>query len=137
MTGTKILWGQILVVFAVVLVTLWAATQWTAWRLGFQPQLGPPWFNLVGVPVYLPPIFFWWWFRFDAYAPSIFLEGGAIASSGGFAAIAISIGMSVWRAREAKAVTTYGSARWATRAEVRSAGLLGPDGVVLGRFARA
>jgi type IV secretion system protein VirD4 len=136
MTGTKILWGQILVVFAVVLVTLWAATQWTAWRLGFQPQLGPPWFNLVGVPVYLPPIFFWWWFRFDAYAPSIFLEGGAIASSGGFAAIAISIGMSVWRAREAKAVTTYGSARWATRAEVRSAGLLGPDGVVLGRFAR-
>jgi type IV secretion system protein VirD4 len=136
MTGTKILWGQILVVFAVVLVTLWAATQWTAWRLGFQPQLGPPWFNLVGVPVYLPPIFFWWWFRFDAYAPSIFLEGGAIASSGGFAAIAISIGMSVWRAREAKAVTTYGSARWATRKEVRSAGLLGPDGVVLGRFAR-
>jgi type IV secretion system protein VirD4 len=122
MTGTKILWGQIVVVFAVVLVTLWAATQWTAWRLGFQPQLGPPWFNLVGVPVYLPPIFFWWWFRFDAYAPSIFLEGGAIASSGGFAAIAISIGMSVWRAREAKAVTTYGSARWATRAEVRSAG---------------
>jgi hypothetical protein len=106
-TGTKILWGQILVVFGVVLVTLWAATQWTAWRLGFQPQLGPPWFNLAGLPVYVPPIFFWWWYRFDAYAPSIFLEGGAIASSGGFAAIAISIGMSVWRAREAKAVTTY------------------------------
>ena len=136
MTGTKILWGQILVVFAVVLMTLWAATQWTAWRLGFQPQLGPPWFTLANVPVYVPPIFFWWWYRFDAYAPSIFLEGGIIASSGGFAAIAISVGMSVWRAREAKAVTTYGSARWATRNEVRSAGLLGPDGVVLGRFAR-
>src|SRR5207342_1092639 len=30
---------------------------------------------------------------------------------------------------------TYGSARWATREEVRSAGLLCPDGVVLGRHA--
>jgi type IV secretion system protein VirD4 len=134
-TATKILWGQILVVFTIVLVTLWTATQWTAWRLGYQPQLGPPWFALAGAPVYLPPAFFWWWYHFDAYAPSIFLEGAAIAASGGFGAIGIAIGMSVWRAREAKAVTTYGSARWATREEVRSAGLLCPDGVVLGRDA--
>src|SRR5215472_4266866 len=135
LSATKILWGQILIVFAIVLATLWAATQWTAWRLGFQPQLGPPWFIFAGMPVYQPPIFFLWWYHFDAYAPSIFLEGAAIAASGGFASIGIAIGMSVWRAREAKAVTTYGSARWATRNEIRSAGLLGPDGVVLGRYA--
>jgi type IV secretory pathway TraG/TraD family ATPase VirD4 len=103
MNATKILWGQILVVCTIVLATLWLATQWTAWRLGFQPQLGQPWFDLAGIPVYLPPIFFLWWFHFGAYAPNIFLEGAAIASSGGFAAIAIAIGMSVWRAREAKA----------------------------------
>jgi hypothetical protein len=37
-----------------------AATQWTAWRLGFQPQLGQPWFNIwPGMPVYLPQAFFW------------------------------------------------------------------------------
>ena len=24
--------------FAVVLATMWLATQWTAWRLGYQPQ---------------------------------------------------------------------------------------------------
>src|ERR1700676_2723497 len=136
MSATKILWGQITAVFVIVLVTLWTATQWTAWRLGFQPQLGPPWFELAGAPVYVPPIFFWWWYHFDAYAPGIFLEGAAIAASGGFAAIGIAIGMSVWRAREAKAITTYGSARWATRNEVRGARLLNPDGVVLGRLAR-
>ena len=112
MSATKILWAQILIVFAVLLATLWGATQWTAWRLGFQPQLGPPWFMFAGMPVYLLPIFFLWWFHFDAYAPSIFLEGAAIAVSGGFASIGIAIGMSVWRAREAKTVTTYGSARW-------------------------
>ena len=65
------------------------------------------------------------------------MEGAAIASSGGFAAIAIAIGMSVWRAHEAKEAVTYGSARWASAREVQSAGLLGADGVVLGRFGRS
>jgi type IV secretion system protein VirD4 len=135
-TATKILWGQISIVLAVVLATIWLATQWTAWRLGFQPQLGSPWFELSGVPVYVPPAFFWWWYHYDAYAPRIFLEGAGIAVSGGFAAIGIAIVMSVWRAREAKTITTYGSARWATKREIRAAGLLGSDGVVLGRFGR-
>ena len=107
MTGTRILWGQIAVIMMIVLVTMWAATEWTAWRLGFQPQLGPAWFEVLGAPVYLPPAFFWWWYRFDAYAPRIFIEGAAIAASGGFMSIVIAIGMSVWRAREAKAITTY------------------------------
>src|SRR3982074_601335 len=42
--------------------------------------------------------------------------------------------MSVLRAREAKRVTTYGSARWAETREVREAGLLGDEGVLLGRW---
>ena len=113
MTATKILWGQILTVFAIVLTTTWGATQWTAWRLGFQPQLGTPWFDLAGLSVYPPPAFFWWWYFYDAYAPRIFLEGALIAASGGFVSIAVAIGMSVWRAREAKHAETYGSARWA------------------------
>jgi type IV secretion system protein VirD4 len=43
--------------------------------------------------MYVPPAFFWWWYRFDAYAPRIFLEGAAIAASGGLAAIGIAIGV--------------------------------------------
>jgi type IV secretion system protein VirD4 len=134
MSATKILWGQILTVFLIVLTTTWGATQWTAWQLGFQAQLGPPWFELFGCAVYLPPSFFWWWFSYDAYAPSIFLEGAYIAASGGFIAIAVAIGMSVWRAREAKDVETYGSARWAKPDEVKEAGLLESDGVMLGKL---
>ena len=42
--------------------------------------------------------------------------------------------MSVWRAREAKTVTTYGSARWAESREIRHAGLFHAEGVVLGRW---
>ena len=134
MSATKILWGQILVVFAIVLVCVWGATEWVAWRLAFQPELGQPWFRVLGFPFYLPPAFFWWWYGYDAYAPSIFVEGAYIAASGGFIAAAVAIGMSVWRAREATKVETYGSARWADIHEVKAAGLLGPDGVVLGRY---
>ncbi|MFG1433329.1 conjugal transfer protein TraG [Xanthobacter sp. V2C-8] len=136
MSGTKILWGQILTVFLIVLATTWGATEYAAWKLGFQAQLGPPWFTVLGFPMYLPPSFFWWWYAYDAYAPSIFVEGAYIASSGGFIAVAVAMGMSVWRAREAQKVETYGSARWAGTEEVKSAGLLGADGVVLGRYDR-
>src|SRR5882672_4981156 len=134
MSATKILWGQLLFASVVVLAFLWAATEWTAWRLAFQPQLGPAWFVIGHWPVYQPLAFFIWWFKFDAYAPKIFIEGGGIAASGGIAAMAVAIILSVWRAKEAQNVTTYGSARWADIKEVRRAGLLGPDGVVLGRL---
>lgn len=136
MTATKILWGQITIVFLIVLITTWSATQYVAWQLGFQAQLGAPWFRLFGIPVYFPPAFFAWWFSYDAYAPEIFTEGAFIAASGGFVSIAVAIGMSVWRAREAKNAETYGSARWAEKGEVKTAGLLGPDGVVLGKLER-
>jgi type IV secretion system protein VirD4 len=135
MSATRILWSQILVILSIVLAAMWAATQWVAWKLGYQPQLGQPWFEIIsGVPVYLPPSFFWWWYAYDAYAPQIFVEGAYIAASGGFISIAVAIAMSVLRAREAKTAATYGSARWATRQEIRAAGLTAPDGVVLGTF---
>ncbi|MBS48839.1 MAG: conjugal transfer protein TraG, partial [Sphingobium sp.] len=110
MSATKILWGQVFTVFLIVLAAIWAATQWTAAALAYQPQLGAPWFMLGDWPIYPPPAFFWWWFSFDAYAPEIFQTGAFIAVSGGFAAIVVAIGMSVWRARELKNAETYGSA---------------------------
>ena len=136
MSGSRVLWGQITIVVVIVLAAIWGATEWTAWRLGFQGQLGTPWFELDEWPFYYPPAFFWWWYSYDAYAPAIFVEGAIIAASGGFLSIAVAITLSIIRAREAKNVATYGSARWASAEEVKAAGLLGPDGVVLGRLDR-
>jgi type IV secretion system protein VirD4 len=134
MSATRILWGQLLLASLAVLGFVWAATEWTAWRLAYQPQLGSAWFMIWHWPIYQPAAFFIWWFKFDAYAPVIFMQGACIAASGGIAAIVIAMVLSIWRAREAQHVTTYGSARWADAREVQRAGLLGPDGVVLGRF---
>src|SRR5438874_6021571 len=133
MSATKIIWHQVILVCLIALTFVWAATEWTACQLAFQPQLGPAWFRLGAWPVYQPFAFFIWWFEFDAYAPTIFLQGGAIAGSGGIAAIAAAMVLSVLRAHEARDVTTYGSARWADTGEVKRAGLLGNDGLVLGR----
>lgn len=35
MSATKILWGQVITVFLIVLIAVWAATQWTAAALPF------------------------------------------------------------------------------------------------------
>ncbi|MFT8421332.1 MAG: conjugal transfer protein TraG [Gluconacetobacter sp.] len=134
MSGSRFLWGQVVLVLLIVFVAIWSATEWTAWRLGFQPQLGAPWFMVAGWPFYDPPAFFWWWYFYDAYAPSIFVMGGYIASSGGLISVIVAIALSILRAREARNVATYGSARWADAVEVKEAGLLDPDGVVLGRW---
>ncbi len=106
MSGSKILWLQVFTVFGIVIAAIWGATEWTAWQLAFQPELGAPWWAPAGLPVYLPPAFFWWWFAYDAYAPEVFLHGAYVVAAGTSGAIIAAIAMSVWRAREAKNVIT-------------------------------
>ncbi|MBK1967796.1 MULTISPECIES: conjugal transfer protein TraG [Brevundimonas] len=132
MTPTKLLLGQILVCFAIVIFGVWAATQWAAAMLGYQPQLGAPLFTLFGQPVYQPWALFGWWFHFEAYAPEVFDKAGMLAGASGFMACAAAIVGSLWRARQNRKVTTYGSSRWATHAEIARAGLMRPSGVFLG-----
>ncbi|HED8905512.1 TPA: hypothetical protein R6G40_003333 [Pseudomonas aeruginosa] len=57
MQGTNVLFGQIAVVFGIVIAGVWGATQWTAAALGYQLRLGSPWFDLLGTPIYVsdPP----------------------------------------------------------------------------------
>jgi type IV secretion system protein VirD4 len=131
---TGVLFGQILIVLATASAGVWAATQWTAAALGYQSQLGPAWFALSGVPIYQPWRIFEWWYSYDAYAPAVFLRGGAIAASSGMLAAMAGVAAAVWRSRAAKHVTTYGSARWAEHDEVRAADLSRPAGVFLGRL---
>ncbi|MDR5729994.1 MAG: conjugal transfer protein TraG [Terriglobia bacterium] len=134
MTPTKFLIGQITIVFAVVIATLWFATEWSAWQLWFQPRLGAPWFTIFGLPVYYPWRLFEWWYVYDAYAPKLFNDAGLIAAAGGFVGIAVAIVGSLWRARQNKLVTTYGSSRWASDREIVRAGLFRPTGVFLGQL---
>ena len=131
--STGVLTGQVLLVFGIATLGVWFATQWTAAALGYQARLGDPWFAFLGAPVYYPWRLFQWWYFYNAYAPDIFLRGGAIAACSGIASAGAAIAASVWRSRQSKLVTTYGSARWASKDEIADAGLLKPAGVFLGR----
>jgi len=134
MTPTRLLIGQILIVFAIVIAGVWFATQWAAAELGYQAGLGAPWFVALGVPVYYPWRLFEWWYAYDAYAPELFNWVGGIAASSGLVGCAVAILGSLWRARQNRLVTTYGSSRWATAREVEGAGLFRTSGVFLGRL---
>lgn len=134
MSPSKILIGQFLIVLAIILVTIWGATQWTAHALDYQPALGLPWFYADDLPVYLPWRLFQWWYAYEAYAPGVFSRAGAIAASGGLFGILAAVIGSVWRSRWEKRVTTYGSAHWAEPKDIRNAGLLTSEGVFLGQW---
>lgn len=134
MTPTKILIGQAIVVFLIIAVAMWIATQYVAVSFGFDPALGAPWVVFGETPVYYPWRLFEWWYAYDAYAPDIFMQGGAIAAAGGVVGAGAAIAGSVWRARQQQNVTTYGSARWATRTDIAAAELFDPNGVFLGEW---
>jgi type IV secretion system protein VirD4 len=136
MTPTSLLIGQISIVFAIVIAGVWSATQWAASMLGYQAQLGEPWTVLFGLPVYRPWQLFPWWYSYDAYAPAIFNRAGMLAGASGFLGCGAAVAGSLWRARQARLVTTYGSSRWATPRDIIRAGLFTASGVFLGRLDR-
>ncbi len=125
MTPTKVLFGQILVVFSIVVLSLSLATQWTAASLGYQASSaipGPCFTASRSIsPGVLRLVVRVRRLRADVFSAAPMSPRRA-ASLGALAAMA----GSVWRARQAKLVTTYGSARWATARDLKRSGMLAP-----------
>ncbi len=134
MTPTRVLIGQGTLVVAIVIGSMWGATQWVAVMLGNQAALGTAWFKIAETPIYFPWQLFEWWFEYGHYAPDVFDKAGALAAGGGLAGALVSFAGSLWRARQNEVVTTYGSARWATDKDIRTSGLLTSRGVFLGKY---
>ena len=136
MRGGRILWGQIAVVFTIVLVMTWAATQWTAFRLGFQPQLGTHGSSWRACRSIIRRPSSGGGFRSTPMRPR---SSSRAASSRHRAASSPSPPPSSCRSsgRGRRATSPPTARRDGPRIrEIRAAGLLGPDGVVLGRYDR-
>jgi type IV secretion system protein VirD4 len=134
MEPTKVLLGQGCLVVSIVAGGLWGSTQWTAAMLGNQPRLGAPLTTLLGQPIYAPWRLFEWWYAYEAYAPDVFRTAGMFAGGSGLAGTVVAIAGSLWRARQSKNVSTYGSARWATAEDMKRARLFSGSGVFLGKI---
>lgn len=130
-TGLRVF--QTTSVLFLLLSGLWTSTQLTAHLLGYQRELGAPLFTLAGYLVYAPWKFIQWYFVYGAYAERAFLVGSIPAYIGPLLAVIWAIAVATVIERKKRKSTTYGSARWATAAEVKEAGLLENAGVVIGQ----
>ncbi len=109
-----------------------AATQWTAAKLDFHPLLGGPMFHAGSLLVYSPLRYPAWSLRFHRSAPAVFRIGNLLVVSGVLLGAGGAIVIRLKEVRSADRPTTFGSSRWATKAEVKQYGLLGHEGVMLG-----
>lgn len=131
---------------ALIILALWGATQWTAgewtagqWTAGQwtasgpdrRHDLGAAWFRIGAWEIYHPWQLFLWWYCFGDLAPELFARAGILVGGAGLVAILVAL-IGAGLRLQGRAATTYGSARWATRRDIRRAGLHGKDGVILG-----
>ena len=132
MSPQSIIIVQIIIVFVTIICAVWYATAWVAAELAYNAYLGPAWFTVRDTPVYYPWRLFEWWYAFDAYAPQVFSKGGMIAAGGSFIGAVFAVIGSVWRGRQSKNLTTFGSSKWASMKQISDAGLFKDAGVFLG-----
>lgn len=119
----------IMVLFMVTIFACWLATEYTAWKLAFQPALGPPLFSTPGgaLKVYSPFDFFLWLIQFGHVdgTEEAFKGGEWILFSLHFLFVP-AIWLTVRRAKKfaQHKNNLHGSARWADKEDIHNATLL-------------
>jgi type IV secretion system protein VirD4 len=113
------------------------STQYVARQLRYHPHLGAPVMTVRGTPVYRPWAWLEWDDRFHRYAPRVF-ETASLVTYGVLACVLVpALALAFVGRPGARGSTSHGSARWGTTEELRAAGMLGSEGVVLCQTARA
>jgi type IV secretion system protein VirD4 len=119
-----------LVAVLVVAAGLVSATQFAASSLRYDRRLGSPVATVAGARLYAPWAWIGWSARYEEAAPRVFAVAQAVTFGAALAAFGL-LAVAAGALRRREASTAHGSARWATRRELRGAGLLEPGGVVL------
>jgi len=122
-----VLMSTVGVLFLIIIVACWTATQYAAAKLAYQPALGVPLLSLGRVGIYSPFDFFVWLIKFGHVegTEDVWQAGEWILFSLHFLFVP-AIWMAVRRYRKASEKTDlHGSAHWATEREIEKTGLLG------------
>ncbi|NVN91829.1 MAG: IncP-type conjugal transfer protein TraG [Desulfuromonadales bacterium] len=123
---------SVLVVSLLLFSGLWVSTQYAAKWLYYQPQLGPPFLILHGFRIYAPHKIILWCFRYGSSVPKVFNRALLFTYMGGFAGVGAGMFMAMGRSRQKEELTSHGTARWAEHDDMKKAGLLQGEGIVLG-----
>lgn len=128
----NVFYGHVITGVVFMFFGTWAATEYVAAKLGYQPQLGKPVFILKGMPVYEPWAWFFWAYHYEPYAPWVFDHASWITNGSFFLMFGVMLLLAIRRGRKnGRKSDSYGSARWATKKELMNSGLCGEKGVVL------
>ena len=127
----NVFYGHVGAGLVFTLLGMWMSTQYVAYALGYQEQLGEPAVILNGYPVYEPWLWMLWAYHFEPYAPHVFETASWITYTSFFVMFGVMVALSIRRARLRSASGAYGTARWSTRAELKGTGLLEEQGVIL------
>lgn len=129
--SVNVFYGHIATGIAFMLLGTWLTTQYVAYLLGYQPQLGRPLMVFHGYPVYEPWQWFFWAFHYEAYVPWVFEQASRITYANFFIMFTVMVFLAVRRAKRRKAADSYGTARWASADELQQAGIFVDRGVIL------
>ena len=136
MHGNKILIVQFLICTVIIYFGCIVAANYCALLLDYDAQLGEGVMVVAGYPVFGALDYFTWMYYYRAYYPSVFDAADRIIyTSVGVSFIAAIVG-SLYRNREPQDRATYGSAQWATQQDLVGMGLLGDEGIILGKTDR-
>lgn len=132
-----VFYGHVATGISFMLLGTWAATEYVAYALGYQPQLGAYAFMLHGVPIYEPWAWFLWAYHYEPYAPHVFEQASLITYGSFFSMFAVMVLLAIRRSRKKGEDGAYGTARWATEQELVTSGLCGDNGVILAQTSDA
>lgn len=110
----------------ITLLACWSATQYAAWKLGFQPALGEPLLSGEKFNVYMPFDYFLWFLQFGhVQGTEKAFDGGEYILTG----LHFLFVPAIWNAlRQQKKFggksTLHGSAKWASKEDIFNATLL-------------
>jgi len=129
--SVNVFYGHVATGVASMFFGTWLTTQYVAYALGYQAQLGPFAFVLFGIPIYEPWAWFMWAYHYEPYAPQVFSMASWITYGSFFFMVCVMVVLAIRRAKKGGQTGAYGTARWATEKELADSGLCGDHGVVL------
>jgi type IV secretion system protein VirD4 len=117
-------------VLVLSLAGLWGSTQYVAAELHDAPELGTPWAKLGELRIYPPWGWVVWGRLYASRAPTPFRNAGAMTTLAALGGAAVAALAALRRTSPAPS-SAHGSSRWATTSEIRAAGLVRDEGVVI------
>ncbi len=139
---TRFVWTALGLFMMIVLMSLWAATEYTAWALQWNTALGNPMF---GQYIYSPfDVLIWTWkfnsLNYGLPVMKVIENAHLIMGGGGMLSLLLPVALAYRRTKKASGEKNdlHGSAHWADGEEVKVAGILPTEknqgGVLFGQY---